>query len=82
MIADKNCFGRAFEAELTDAGLDLLRPARTGEAPRAATEFFKPLRQVIESAVNDTFKGQLNLEQHRGHPRPGCGSASCNASWP
>ena len=25
----------------------------------------KPLRQVIES-VNETFKGQLNLEQHRG----------------
>jgi hypothetical protein len=27
------------------------------------------LRQVIES-VNDTFKGQLNLEQHGGHATP------------
>jgi hypothetical protein len=26
---------------------------------------FKPLRQVIES-VNETFKGQLDLERHRG----------------
>jgi hypothetical protein len=27
---------------------------------------FKPLRQIIES-VKDTFKGQLDLEQHGGH---------------
>jgi hypothetical protein len=27
---------------------------------------FKPLRQVIES-INDTLKGQLDLEQHGGH---------------
>ncbi|MDD4868225.1 MAG: IS982 family transposase, partial [Mycobacterium sp.] len=26
---------------------------------------FKPLRQIIES-VNDTLKGQLDLEQHGG----------------
>ncbi|MBT2613637.1 IS982 family transposase, partial [Streptomyces sp. ISL-87] len=26
---------------------------------------FKPLRQVIES-INETFKGQLDLERHRG----------------
>jgi hypothetical protein len=45
--------------------LELLRPARKGEAPRAGAEFFKPLRQVIES-INDTFKGQLDLEQHGG----------------
>jgi hypothetical protein len=70
VIADKNYYGRQFEAELTDAGLDLLRPARKGEAPRAGTAFFKPLRQVIES-INDTFKGQLNLEQHGGHTPAG-----------
>jgi hypothetical protein len=70
LIADKNYYGRAFEATLADAGLDLLRPARTGEAPRAGTAFFKPLRQVIES-INDTFKGQLNLEQHGGHTPAG-----------
>jgi hypothetical protein len=43
----------------------LLRPARKGEAERAGLQLFKPLRQVIES-VNETFKGQLNLERHRG----------------
>ena len=65
LIADKNYFGTAFETELTAAGIDLLRPARKGEKPRAGTRFFKPLRQVIES-INDTFKGQLDLEQHGG----------------
>ena len=54
LIADKNYYGREFEATLAGAGLDLLRPARKGEQPRAGTEFFKPLRQVIES-INDTF---------------------------
>src|ERR687897_534264 len=70
VIADKNYFGRDFEATLTDAGLELLRPARKGEAPRAGNQFFKPLRQVIES-INDTLKGQLNLEQHGGHTPAG-----------
>jgi DDE family transposase len=70
LIADKNYYGREFEATLAGAGLDLLRPARKGEQPRAGTEFFKPLRQVIES-INDTFKGQLDLEQHGGHTPAG-----------
>src|SRR5579863_6330157 len=66
IIGDKNYYGRDFEAALATAGLTLLRPARHGELPRPGTQFFKPLRQVIES-VNDTFKGQLDLEQHGGH---------------
>ena len=66
IIGDKNYYGRDFEAALAAAGLTLLRPARKGEPPRPGTQFFKPLRQVIES-VNDTFKGQLDLEQHGGH---------------
>jgi Transposase DDE domain len=70
VIADKNYYGRGFEGELAGAGLDLLRPARKGEAPRAGTEFFKPLRQVIES-INDTFKGQLDLERHGGRTPAG-----------
>ena len=47
-----------------------LRPARQGEPERAGAQFFKPLRQVIES-VNDTFKGQLDLERHGGHTPAG-----------
>jgi hypothetical protein len=70
VIADKNYYGREFEAILTGTGLDLLRPARKGESPRPGTGFLKPLRQVIES-INDTLKGQLNLEQHGGHTPAG-----------
>ncbi len=70
VIADKNYYGREFEATLTEAGLTLLRPARKREAPRPGTRFFKPLRQVIES-INDTLKGQLDLEQHGGHTPAG-----------
>jgi hypothetical protein len=43
----------------------LLWPARKGEAERPSSQLFKPLRQVIES-INETFKGQLDLERHRG----------------
>jgi hypothetical protein len=65
IIGDKHYFGRAFEAELTERELTLLRPVRKGEAMRAGQNLFKPLRQVIES-VNWTFKGQLDLERHGG----------------
>ncbi len=65
LIADKNYYGKAFEAALVEAGIDLLRPARRGEQPRPGERFFKPLRQVIES-INDTLKGQLDLEHHGG----------------
>ncbi len=70
IIADKNYYGHDFEATLADDGICLLRPARQGEPQRAGTQSFKPLRQIIES-VNDTFKGQLGLEQHGGHTPAG-----------
>jgi hypothetical protein len=70
IIGDKNYYGRDFEAELAAARLVLLRPARKGEPDRAGTQFFKPLRQVIES-INETLKGQLDLERHGGHTPAG-----------
>jgi Transposase DDE domain len=65
VIGDKNYYGRAFEDELDNAGITLLRPTRAGEASRPGEHLFKPLRQIIES-VNDTLKGQLDLERHGG----------------
>jgi len=65
IIGDKNYYGRGFEHELAGARLVLLRPARKGEPEPPARQYFKPLRQVIES-VNDTLKGQLDLERHGG----------------
>lgn len=69
-ITDKGYHSRQFEAELAAAGIDQLRPTRKGEQPRPGQEFFKPLRQIIES-VNDTLKGQLDLERHGGRTMDG-----------
>jgi hypothetical protein len=63
-------FGREFEQQLAELGIRLLRPARKGEAERPGSRLFKPLRQVIES-INETFKGQLDLERHRGRTPAG-----------
>jgi hypothetical protein len=65
VIGDKNYLGHTFEHELAQQGIQLLRPTRKGEQQRSGGSLFKPLRQVIES-VNETFKGHLNLEHHRG----------------
>jgi Transposase DDE domain len=70
LIADKNYYGRQFEATLPELGISLLRPARKGEPERPGTHYFKPLRQVIES-INDTLKGQLDLEHHGGRTLTG-----------
>ena len=70
VIADRHYYGQQFETTLNGHGITLLRPARAGETPRPGARLFKPLRQVIES-INDTFKGQLDLEQHGGHTPAG-----------
>jgi hypothetical protein len=70
LIGDKNYYGAKFEAALAEAGARLLRPARKAEPERAGARLFKPLRQVIES-INETFKGQLDLERHGGHTPQG-----------
>src|SRR5512132_2803617 len=70
LIADKHYYGRQFEAALAACGVRLLRPARKGEPQRAGAHLFRPLRQVIES-INQTFKGQLDLERHGGHTPAG-----------
>jgi hypothetical protein len=65
LLADKHYYGREFQRILAELGVRLLRPARKGEPQRPGAHLFKPLRQLIES-VNDTFKGQLDLERHGG----------------
>lgn len=70
LLADKNYYGADFEQRTAEAGIDLLRPARKGEPERPGARFFKPLRQIVES-VNDTLKGQLDLERHGGRTPAG-----------
>lgn len=70
IIADRHYYGRAFEQALAERGLRLLRPARRDESPRAGAHLFKPLRQTVES-INQTLKGQLDLERHGGRTPAG-----------
>ena len=65
ILADKGYRSHELEAFLASRGATLIRPAMAGEAPRPGGRFLKPLRQIIES-VNDTLKGQLDLERHGG----------------
>nr|WP_254076081.1 transposase [Streptomyces sp. P3] len=74
IIGDKNYYGREFERDLAERHLELPRPARKGEAERAGAHLVTPLRQVIES-INQTFKGQLDLERSGTTTRPGSQSS-------
>lgn len=66
LIGDKGFAGREFEDLVTTGfGLRLVRPDRRDEAPRHGSIGW--IRQWIES-VNDTRKGQLDLERHGGRP--------------
>jgi hypothetical protein len=65
LISDKGFAGKAFEKKLAEQGIQLLRPSRKREKARYGEPMLKKVRQLIES-VNDTLKGQLDLEQHGG----------------
>ncbi len=65
LITDKSFAGRDFEQLLASYPITLLRPSRAGEQARYGEPMLKKVRQLIES-VNDTLKGQLNLEGHGG----------------
>jgi len=65
LISDKGFSSGPFERELAGQGIELLRPSRKREKKRYGEPMLKKVRQLIES-VNDTLKGQLDLEEHGG----------------
>jgi hypothetical protein len=65
LVADKGFAAKWFEDDLAARGVQLLRPSRKQEQTRPGAPLLKSVRQLIES-VNDTLKGQLDLEQHGG----------------
>jgi hypothetical protein len=65
LISDKGFASKAFERDLAEQGIELLRPSRKREKARYGEQILKKVRQLIES-VNDTLKGQLDLEEHGG----------------
>ena len=70
LIVDKGYRDAATEQWLADRDVTVVRPAYRTEKPRAGRTLLRALRQTIES-VNDTFKGQLGLEQHGGRTTAG-----------
>jgi hypothetical protein len=69
LIGNKGFAGRDFEDLVTFTfGLRLVRPDRRDEPPRHRSIGW--IRQWIES-VNDTLKGQLDLERHGGSTTAG-----------
>ena len=70
LITDKGFAGRDFEQLLAGYSITLTRPSRADEQARYGEPMLKKVRQLIES-VNDTLKGQLNLEGHGGRSYAG-----------
>jgi hypothetical protein len=65
LVSDKGFASALFEKVLAEQGVQLLRPSRKREKQRFGEPVLKKVRQLIES-VNDTLKGQLDLEEHGG----------------
>jgi hypothetical protein len=65
IIADKGYVSAELDTFLTERNIALLRPSYRNKAPRPGEHLLGPVRQLIES-VNDTLKGQLDLELHGG----------------
>ena len=65
IVADKGYVSTELDAFLADRAVALLRPSYRNRTPHPAEYLLKPIRQLIES-VNDTLKGQLDLELHGG----------------
>lgn len=63
ILADKGYVSAELEAYLNRRGVRLLRPSYRNRPPHPAQHLLKPVQQLIES-VNDTLKGQLDLELH------------------
>jgi hypothetical protein len=73
IIADKGYVSRELDHYLDGHQVRLLRPSYRNRTPRPGEHLLKPIRQLIES-VNDTLKGQLDLELHGGRSVAGVGA--------
>jgi Transposase DDE domain len=73
IIADKGYASRELDHYLDGHQVRLLRPSYRNRTPRPGEHLLKPIRQLIES-VNDTLKGQLDLELHGGRSIAGVGA--------
>jgi len=81
LIGDKNYFGAEFEAELAEAGLDLLRPARKARpnapGPGSSSHYARPSNRSTRPS-----KASLTWNDTAVTPPTGSSCVSCNASSP
>lgn len=70
LVVDKGYRDAATERQLTERGVTMIRPAYRTEKPRPGRPLLRAVRQNIES-VNQTLKGQLDLERHGGRTATG-----------
>jgi len=70
LVVDKGYRDRDTETWLGDRGITVVPPAYRGEPDRPGRGLLRAVRQSIES-VNETFKSQLDLEQHGGRTMTG-----------
>ncbi len=81
LIADKSYYGRGFEPTLAEAGVDLLRPpARAKHPGLAASSSSRSARSLSRSTTRSMDSSIWNSTA--ATPRPECGSALRNTSWP
>ena len=73
IIADKGYVSAELDRWLAERGIRLIRPSYRNRTPRPDEHLLKPVRQLVES-VNDTLKGQLDLELHGGRSIEGVGA--------
>lgn len=65
LVVDKGYRDRDTETWLNETGITVIRPAYRTEPERPGHGLLRAVRQSIES-VNQSFKGQLDLEHHGG----------------
>jgi hypothetical protein len=70
LVVDKGYRGKATEQWLAERRVTVVRPAFAAEPPRPGRRLLRAVRQTIES-VNQSFKGQLDLERHGGRTDQG-----------
>ena len=81
LIAHKGYRSAAFECQLADVGITLIRPGTRTEPAHSTQRSLEPLRQIIESTFQ-TLKANSASNATAGAPPPASGYASCNASSP
>lgn len=63
LVVDKGHRGQGTETWLGERDITMVRPVHGNEKRRLGPALLRAVCRTIES-VNDTFKGQLDLEQH------------------